>query len=105
MYFNSVLSFYNNNTSTLVSLQYGDTPLHYASANGHEAVVEVLLKADADHSIKNRVSMVECILSSSFICFIIIIIIIQVHLCHYSMVTHLYTKHQAMVTRLLLRCY
>ena len=75
MYFiilvSSVLSLYNNNTSTLVSLQYGDTPLHNASAKGHKAVVEVLLKASADHSIKNRVSMVQCISSSSLICFII----------------------------------
>ena len=55
-----------------MSLQYGNTPLHYASANGHEAVVEVLLKADADHSITGSVSMVQCILSSSLICFIII---------------------------------
>ena len=55
-----------------MSLQYGDTPLHEASANGHKAVVEVFLKAGADHSIKNRVSMVQCILSSSLICFIII---------------------------------
>ena len=54
-----------------MSLQYGHTPLHEASANGHKAVVEVLLKAGADHSIKNRVSMVQCILSSSSICFII----------------------------------
>ena len=89
-----------------MSLQFGDTPLHKASANGHEAVVEVLLKAGADHSIKNSVSMVQCISSSSLICFIIHdIILIQVHLCHYRMVTHLYTKHQLLVTRLLLRCY
>ena len=55
-----------------MSLQYdGDTPLHKASANGHEAIVEVLLKAGADHSIKNIVSMVQCISSSSLICFII----------------------------------
>ena len=45
-----------------MSLQDGYSPLHRASANGHEAVVEVLLKAGADHSIKNRVSMVQCIL-------------------------------------------
>ena len=45
-----------------MSLQYnGDTPLHKASANGHKAVVEVLLKAGADHSITNSVSMVQCI--------------------------------------------
>ena len=37
--------------------------LHKASANGHEAVVEVLLKAGADHSISNRVSMIQCILN------------------------------------------
>ena len=58
VYFNFVLSLYNNNISTLVSLQDGDTPLHEASANSHEAVVEVLLKAGADHSIKNSVSMI-----------------------------------------------
>ena len=51
-----------------MSLQDGDTPLHKASAKGHKAVVEVLLKAGADYSIKNtRVSMVQCILSSSLI--------------------------------------
>ena len=55
-----------------MSLQYGETPLHDASDNGHEAVVEVLLKAGADHSIAGRVSMVQCISSSSLICFIII---------------------------------
>ena len=40
-----------------MSLQIGKTPLHYASANGHEAVVEVLLKAGTDHSIRNWVSI------------------------------------------------
>ena len=42
-------------TSALVSIQNGDTPLHTSSANGHEVVVEVLLKAGADHSISNKV--------------------------------------------------
>ena len=70
MYF---IILYNNNTSTLVSLQYGETtPLHEASVNGHKAVVEVLLQAGADHSIQNIVSMVQCILSFSLICFIIL---------------------------------
>ena len=55
-----------------MSLRYNDTPLYNASGNGHKAIVEVFLKAGADHSIKNRVSMVQCILSSSLICFIII---------------------------------
>ena len=54
-----------------MSLQFGDTPLRKASANGHKAVVEVLLKAGADHSITGSVSMVQCISSSSLICFII----------------------------------
>ena len=57
----SSLIFFNNNTSTLVSLQDSDTPLHKASANGHKAVVEVLLKAGGDHSIRNWVRMVQCI--------------------------------------------
>ena len=47
-----------------MSLQYGNTSLHKASAISHKAVVEVLLKAGADHSIMNRVSMVQCISSS-----------------------------------------
>ena len=55
-----------------MSLQDGDTPLHKASANGHEAIVDVLLKASADHSITDNVSMVQCISSSSLICFIIV---------------------------------
>ena len=55
-----------------MSLQDGNTPLYEASANGHEAVVDVLLKASADRSITDSVSMVQCISSSSLICFIII---------------------------------
>ncbi len=54
-----------------MSLQYGDTPLHEASANGYKAVVEVLLKAGAYHSIQNSVSMVQCISSSSLICYLV----------------------------------
>ncbi len=52
-----------------MSLQDGNTPLHKASANGRNAVVEVLLKAGADHSITNSVSnlfnveLVSCIVS------------------------------------------
>ena len=42
-----------------MSLQREDTPLHKASANGHEAVVEVLLKAGVDHSIRNWVSIIK----------------------------------------------
>ena len=45
-----------------MSLQDGDTPLHKASANGHKAVVEVLLKGGADHSNTGSVSMIQCIL-------------------------------------------
>ena len=44
-----------------MSLQDGNTPLHIASASGHKAVVEVLVKADAAPSIKNSVSTVQCI--------------------------------------------
>ena len=51
------------------------------------------MKAGADHSVKNSVSMVQYI-SSSFDLFYHYTIIIQVHLCHYSMVTHLSTEHQ-----------
>ena len=89
------------------------------------AVVEVLLKAGADHEtdtfqaqthsnlipkMKSKINARYSITSQktgadhSFFSFLSIIII-QVHLCHYRMVTHLYTKHQLMVTRLLLRCY
>ncbi len=50
-----------------MSLQKDDTPLHEASANGHEVVVEVLLKAGADHSILNIVSMIQCILIISVV--------------------------------------
>ena len=85
-----------------MSLQNGRTPLHIASAECHKAVVEVLLKAGADHSIKNIVSRVQCILSSSLINFVLSL---YNYLFHYSMVTHLYTMHLLMVTRLLLRCY
>ncbi len=55
-----------------MSLQDGNTPLHIASANGHEAVVEVLLKAVADHSITNSVSkekFVSCIVSIDLVKF------------------------------------
>ena len=40
-----------------MSLQDGDTPLHHASVKGHKAVVDVLLKAKADYSIRNNVSI------------------------------------------------
>ena len=46
-----------------MSLQDGNTPLHIASAYGHEAVVEVLLKRGANHSTTNSVStyFLKCI--------------------------------------------
>ena len=46
-----------------MSLQYGgDTPLLIASANGHKAIVEVLLKVDDGYHFRVRVSMIQCIL-------------------------------------------
>ena len=48
-----------------MSLRYNDTPLHKASANGHKAVVEVLLKAGAitnsvNKFIQSRISFMYC---------------------------------------------
>ena len=40
----------------LFSIQDGDTPLHKASAVGHEVIVEMLLNAGANHSSVNKVS-------------------------------------------------
>ena len=38
-----------------MSLQIGHTPLYIALVNGYEAMVEVLLKTGADHSITDKV--------------------------------------------------
>ena len=42
--------------SLLLSPQYGDTPLHEASSNGHSDVVRLLLENKADPNISNEVS-------------------------------------------------
>ena len=39
-----------------IDMQNGYTLLHYASKNGHEKIVEQLLKAGASHSTVNYVS-------------------------------------------------
>ena len=39
-----------------IDMQEGYTPLHYASGNGHEKIVEQLLKAGAYHSAVDKVS-------------------------------------------------
>ena len=39
-----------------IDMQDGYTPLHYASKNGHEKIVEQLLKTGASHSAVDRVS-------------------------------------------------
>ena len=74
--------------SGLVSLQYGgDTPLHKASANGHKAIVEVLLKADAINNsvntfIKSRISFIYCNNMYEYQqCNIIIITCMYIYLC------------------------
>ena len=38
-----------------IDMQDGYTPLHYASKNGHEKIVEQLLKAGASHSAVDKV--------------------------------------------------
>ena len=38
------------------SLQSGNTPLHNASLNGYNEIVEMLLKAGANHSLVNEVT-------------------------------------------------
>ena len=39
-----------------IDMQNGYTPLHYTSKNGHEKIVEQLLKAGASHSAVDEVS-------------------------------------------------
>ena len=45
----------HNTTHTTMCLQDGDCPLHFASQEGHDKTVEILLQAGATVDLQNKV--------------------------------------------------